>query len=73
MAEYRKREGSDGQNVKVFCTAGPARFYELEVEAGDNSMKEPQKAYCVSTGNGQAKMAAMIAEAIKDGILGFDA
>lgn len=71
IAEYRKDDDGDGKNVKVYCTTAPARFYTLEVEVGENSVHTPKNAYYVSTGGGQEKLAATIAQAISDGMLEF--
>ena len=71
VAEYRKLPDSDGQDVKVFCTTAPARFYELEVQPGADSMGHPQEGYRVTFGSGQAEMAAMIARAATDGMIRF--
>ena len=72
VAEYKKPFGSDGQDVKVYCTAAPARFYELEVQPGPDSVGRPQDGYRVTFGSGQAEMAVMIAKAVADGMIGFE-
>lgn len=61
----------DGQSVEVYCTAAPARFYTLKVLAGVNSVGNPLVAYIVTTGSGQADLAAQIAQAVHYGLLGF--
>ena len=71
VAKYPKPDGSDGQSVNVFCYATPARFYELVVEEGIDSEGKMQPGYRINTGSSQAKLAAMIAESIADGMLGF--
>jgi hypothetical protein len=70
-ALYRKEPGNDGQTVEVFCCALPARFYILKVLPGVNSCDEPKAGYTISTGSGQAELAAKIADAISQGMLDF--
>jgi len=72
VAEYPKQEGGDGQSTKVYCTALPARFYTIKVESEPNSIGLPQAAYQVSTGSSWSLQAALIAEAIADGMLKFE-
>lgn len=73
IAEYAKNKNEEARHVKVFCTAMPARFYEIEVEEGKNSVKDLQKGYKISTSSGEAGIAAIIAEAISGGKLIFEA
>lgn len=73
VARYNKRKASDGQSVSVYCTPAPARFYQAEVEPSPNSVGTPQPGYSISTGSGQAKLIALIAQSISEGMLGFDA
>lgn len=57
----------DGRDVEVFVTAMPSRFYEIVVPA-----IEGKPGYKVNTGSGCADLASKIAEAIADGMLGFE-
>jgi hypothetical protein len=72
IAEYQKHDGSDGQSVRVFCCALPARFYTLEVLAGQDSIGTEQKPYVVRTGSGAAALAAALASAIASGMISFN-
>jgi hypothetical protein len=66
IAKYQASADSDGQDVKVFCTAYPATFYEIEVAPrGANS------GFVLVTGSGMDKLAAGIAEAVSTGMMGF--
>lgn len=70
IAEYPKAS-EDGQPVNVYCNAMPARFYTLKVKESNNSIGEPRASFEVSTGSSQVELAASIAEAISEGMLGF--
>ena len=72
VATFEKHEGGDGQTVNVYCSAAPARFYKLHVLAGANSCNEPQAAYKVCTGSGAHQLAADLAKAIAEGMIGFE-
>ena len=68
VAKY-KGEG-DGQDVDVYCTALPARFYRIEALPGTNTVGEPVLPASLSTGSGMAQLAAKMAEAFSEGMLG---
>jgi hypothetical protein len=72
IAVYTKPDGSDGQTVTVYCVATPARFYELEVSEGKDSIGERQNGYKITTGSGLAEVAALIAKEISTGMLEFE-
>lgn len=72
VAKYDKHPpDGDGQSVEVYCCALPARFYRLRVLAGPNSIGEVRPGFSVGTGSSQEELAASIAKAIADGMLGF--
>lgn len=72
VAKYDKHpEDGDGQAVEVYCCAMPARFYRLRILAGPNSIGEVRPGFSVGTGSGQERLAAAIAKAISEGMLGF--
>lgn len=71
VAVYESEKDDDGQTCLVYCTAAPARFYNIEVLSGHNSVGEPQKGYNVSAGSGMAQVIKDIAESIAMGMIGF--
>ena len=72
IASY-KRESCDGQDVDVYCTAMPARFYSLHVMAGERYDGEPKPACKLNTGSGMAEWAAQTAKLISQGMVTIDA
>lgn len=71
VAQYPAQ--GDGQAVNVYATAAPARFYRVEVLSGQNSIGDTQPSYEVSTGSGMHEIASSLAEAISEGMIGFEA
>ena len=75
VARYPKETDDDGkgdgQSVDVYCCAMPARFYILKVKSEPNSIGDNQDAFEVRTGSSEAKTAAIIAEKVASGMLGF--
>lgn len=71
VAVYKKKDGSDGQTVEVYCQAWPTTFYNLKVLQSPNSVGEEQQAYEIRTGSGMGEFAAKLAEQIADGMIGF--
>lgn len=69
IATYEKRLDSDGQTVEVYGLAAPARFYELQVLAGEDSCHRPLDPWNLATGSGMAQLAANLAQAISEGML----
>jgi len=63
----------DGQTVEVYCFALPSRGYHLEVLPGPDSMGEQQPGYNIQTGSGMGELAATLAKAIAEGMIGFKA
>lgn len=73
VALFRKSPpNGDGQHAHVYCLAAPSRFYTVVAEAGVNSVGEPKPGFKVSFGSGQAELAARIAIAISEGMIGFE-
>ncbi len=58
---------SDGHDVEVFVTAMPARFYRIDV-----APRGDKPGYTITTGSGCADLVHQMAEAIADGMLGFE-
>ena len=71
IARYVSEYGSDGQTAEVFCYAVPARFYQIHVLAGENSVGEPTAAYEVRFGSSKSELVAEIAQAIAEEMIGF--
>jgi hypothetical protein len=72
VARYEKDPlDGDGQTVEVYCTAAPARFYRLKVLPSPDSINNQQAGFEITTGSGAGELAASIAEAISQGMLGF--
>lgn len=72
IAFYKAEEGSDGMNVEVECCAMPARFYKIRVLPTPNSVGEMKPGFTLTTGSSCAELAAQIAEAARDGMLGLE-
>lgn len=70
-ASYKAVEGGDGQDVDVYCCAMPARFYTIVGKPGVNSVGEPVPAWEFGTGSSAAQLAADMAKAASEGMLGF--
>jgi hypothetical protein len=60
-------QNSDGQDVEVWVTATPARFYRIDV-----APRCDKPGYTITTGSGCTDLVRQIAEAIADGMLGFE-
>lgn len=71
VAKIPKIKDSDGQSVEVYCTAAPARFYELKVLSEPDSVGDQQEGCIVSFGSGQWDLAKKIAVAFSEGMIGF--
>lgn len=71
VAVYRSADDDDGQTVEVYCTAMPARFYTIRALAGLNSVGDAKEPWEFRTGSSQAQLAADIAKAASEGMLGF--
>jgi hypothetical protein len=71
-AAYKAAEGSDGQDVDVYCCAMPARFYKIAARPGVNSAGDLVPAWEFGTGSSASKLAADIAKAASEGMLGFN-
>ena len=67
IANYPKEIDSDGQSVEIYCSAGPARSYEVKVlDDKDNHKKGSVIKFGAGVGG---KLAVQIAEAIQDGLI----
>ena len=66
LAASYSAQNSDSHDVEVFVTAMPARFYRIEV-----APRGDKPGYTITTGTGCADLARQVAEAIADGMLGF--
>ena len=64
-------DDGDGQEVEVYCSAYPARFYRLNVLPGPNSIGERHIGYGLSTGSSEHELAHRMAVAISQGMLGL--
>jgi hypothetical protein len=71
-AEYPK-VGGDGQAVEVHCTAMPARFYEVRAFPSLDSTGKFIDGFILNTGSDESVLAATIAKAISEGMLGCKA
>lgn len=62
----------DGQDVKVYESRMPARFYKLQAFDTPNSIGEINKGFTLSTGSGHeaGQLVFMMARAIAEGMLG---
>jgi hypothetical protein len=70
-ASYKADEGSDGQDVDVYCCAMPARFYKIVAKPGTNSVGDPVPGWEFGTGSSASQLAADIAKAASEGMLGL--
>lgn len=71
VARYESGDHDDGQTVEVYCTAMPARFYTILALPGVNSVGESIDPWEFVTGSSQETLAANIARAASEGLLGF--
>jgi hypothetical protein len=69
IAFYPKEIGGDGQDVEVYCSAWPARFYVVKALEGVNSVGKLMPAWTLGTGSSMADTAALLAEKISEGML----
>ena len=67
IAASYSAQNSDGHDVEVFVTAMPARFYRVDV-----APRGDKPGYTITTGSGCADLVRQMAEAIADGMLGFE-
>lgn len=58
------KTNEDGQDVDVFVTVFPARFYTIKVKSNNK-----KSSFVLSTGSGMKTLALEIAEAIADGMI----
>lgn len=70
-ASYKAEDGGDGQDVDVYCCAMPARFYTIVGKPGKNSCGDPAPGWEFGTGSSGSRLAADIAKAASEGMLGF--
>lgn len=68
VAQYPKNN-PDGQDVDIYCTAMPARFYKIVAYDSFNSIGGAIHGFTLGTGSSQERLAAEIAEAITNGML----
>lgn len=72
IAHYPKEPADgDGQNVEIYCTAAPARFYDVVVLPTPNSVGEVQPGVELITGSGQEELARVLAIAFSTGMIGL--
>jgi hypothetical protein len=71
IAKFTKDKDSDGQDVEVYCSAAPARFFTIKALDSTNSVNEINKGFTLETGSGMAVLTKQIAEAISSGMLGI--
>jgi len=71
VATYPKVPGSDGNDVEIYCSASPSRFYEVTAIESENSVNEKVDGFSLSTGSGEemAVLAVTMAKAIQQGML----
>ncbi len=73
VAEFPKTpKNGDGQNVEIWETRMPARFYTIKALPTRNSIGELQPSFALSTGSSQEKLVNDIATAISEGMLGLE-
>lgn len=74
VAKYTKDTGSDGQEVEIYCTAAPSRFYQMKVLPCTGSIDEMKKGFNMSTVSGveMAELLVCMAKSIQDGMLTLD-
>ena len=63
-------EDSDGQRVEVDVAAWPSRFYRIRALADKNSVGRPVEGVVLSTGSGMHQLAADLAQAFSEGMIG---
>ncbi len=69
-AQYAKDPADgDGQNVDVYCSACPARFYKIVARPTPNSCNEPQEGFILRFGTGSERLVAQIAHEIARGMI----
>jgi hypothetical protein len=68
-------EDGDGQSVEIQECRMPARFFRLNVLAGNDSMGDPKAGYEVTTGSGYkvGLLVVSLAKQISKGMIGFEA
>ena len=73
VASVQKERGSDGQSVKVFECACPARFYKVVALKSVDSVGNPLPPLSVALGSGNdmAQLAGLLAMAISEGMVIF--
>jgi hypothetical protein len=67
IAKYRAEENEDGVRVDVYCHPCPARFFTLKVYDECSG----KLTHVLNTGSSQHELAAYVAEAIAEGMLGI--
>lgn len=67
VAEYKGND--DGQSCEVWETRIPARFFEVRVLPGKNSVGEVQHGYSLETGSSMGQLANDVAKAIAEGMI----
>lgn len=74
VAKYPKDpEDGDGQDVEVYVSAGPARFFKIVALEGLNSIGGNLQGFSLATGSGCGEWAANTAKMISEGMLGLPA
>lgn len=73
VAKYPKEEGGDGQDVEVYESRMPARFFKVVAKASPNSIGKMAEGFSLSTGSGDemGKWAVETAKKISDGMIGL--
>ena len=71
IARYKASKESDGQTAEVYCTAMPARFYDVKALQDKNSIDITIDPWTLSTGSGHemAVLAAEIAKQTAEGMI----
>ncbi|GIC77683.1 hypothetical protein [Moritella sp. F3] len=71
VAKFPKEPGSDGQEVEIYCTAGPSRFYDMKALPCTGCMGEGKKGFNMGTGSGfeMAELLVSMAKSIQVGML----
>ena len=74
VAEVMKDEDGYGQNVKMYESRYPSRFYKLVTDGSPDSCGKPVKPFSLSTGSGKEMrdLCAEIAVAISQGMIGIE-
>jgi len=55
--------------VEVYCSAAPAKFYDIVALDSQNSIGRTKKGFMLSTGSGCEREAQVIAKLLNDGML----